>query len=321
MRLAPLDWAVLIGYLVAMAAIGIFVGLKVRDTEDYFMGRRRFSKWLMIGQSFGVGTHAEMPVSLAGAVYGMGASAIWFQWKNLFATPFYWIMAPVFRRVRRTTMAEMTEDRYGPWMGAIYTLFALSFFTINTAAMLKGAAKVINQATGGELGVNAVVLGMTAIFILYSFIGGLVASAWTDFFQGFLIIALSFMLVPLGLTAVGGMDGIRASLEPHQLSLAAPSGIGPWVIAVLTLNGLVGIMAQPHAVREHPALRSAKEFAVGGDQVADALVSESNCGWTHDIESAETESVSHSSRSRISTFVRCGYSSGWIGEGKNSRWL
>ena len=75
------------------------------------------------------------------------------------------------------------------------------------------------------------------------------------------------------------------------------------------------------ALREHPALRSAKEFAVGGDQVADALVSESNCGWTHDIESAETESVSHSSRSRISTFVRCGYSSGWIGEGKNSRWL
>ncbi len=246
MRLAPLDWAVLIGYLVAMAAIGLFVGLRVRDTEDYFMGRRRFSKWLMIGQSFGVGTHAEMPVSLAGAVYGMGASAIWFQWKNLFATPFYWIMAPVFRRVRRTTMAEMTEDRYGPWMGAIYTLFALSFFTINTAAMLKGAAKVINQATGGELGVNAVVLGMTAIFILYSFIGGLVASAWTDFFQGFLIIALSFMLVPLGLAAVGGMDGIRASLEPHQLSLATPSGIGPWVIAVLTLNGLVGIMAQPH---------------------------------------------------------------------------
>ncbi len=117
-------------------------------------------------------------------------------------------------------MAEMTEDRYGPWMGAIYTLFALSFFTINTAAMLKGAAKVINQATGGELGVNVVVLGMTAIFILYSFVGGLVASAWTDFFQGFLIIALSFMLVPLGLAAVGGMDGIPLVTELLSWSLA-----------------------------------------------------------------------------------------------------
>jgi Na+/proline symporter len=187
-----------------------------------------------------------MPVSLVGAVYSVGASGIWYQWKNLFATPFYWVMAPVFRRIRRTTLSEMSEDRYGPWMGHIYTVFALSFFTINTASMLKGAGKVINQATGGEIGVNTVVLGMTVVFIGYSFIGGLVASAWTDFFQGFLIIALSFMLIPPGLALVGGMDGLRESLAPHQLSLATPEGIGPWVIAVLTLNGLIGIMAQPH---------------------------------------------------------------------------
>jgi Na+/proline symporter len=35
-------------------------------------------------------------------------------------------------------------------------------------------------------------------------------------------------------------------LEPFKFSLATPSGIGPWVIAMLTINGLVGIMAQPH---------------------------------------------------------------------------
>jgi Na+/proline symporter len=42
------------------------------------------------------------------------------------------------------------------------------------------------------------------------------------------------------------MDGLREALAPHQMSLATPQGIGPWVIAVLTLNGLIGIMAQPH---------------------------------------------------------------------------
>ena len=39
---------------------------------------------------------------------------------------------------------------------------------------------------------------------------------------------------------------MKASLEPFRFSLATPSGIGPWVIAMLTVNGLVGIMAQPH---------------------------------------------------------------------------
>lgn len=246
MNIATLDWIVIGAYFVIVTAIGLAVGYKVRRSGDYFLGGRKFGPWLMMGQSFGVGTHAEMPVALAGAVYTSGASAIWFQWKNLFITPFYWLMAPVFRRIRRTTMAEFTEDRYGPWMGAIYIVFALCYLIINTGSMLKGAGKVINQATGGGVGVNEIVIAMTVMFILYSFVGGLVAAAWTDLFQGFLIIALSFMLVPLGWSVVGGLDGMKASLEPFRFSLATPSGIGPWVIAMLTINGLVGIMAQPH---------------------------------------------------------------------------
>jgi Na+/proline symporter len=246
MNISALDWMVLGAYLVIITAIGLIVGYRVRQSGEYFLGGRRFGPWLMMGQSFGVGTHAEMPVALAGAVYSIGASAIWYQWKNLFITPFYWLMAPVFRRIGRTTMAEFTEDRYGSWMAAIYIVFAMCFFIINTGSMLKGAGKVISQATGGGVGVNEIVVAMTVMFMLYSFVGGLVAAAWTDLFQGFLIIALSFMLLPLGWGLVGGLDGMQASLEPFRFSLSTPSGIGPWAIAMLTVNGLVGIMAQPH---------------------------------------------------------------------------
>ena len=106
-------------------------------------------------------------------------------------------------------MAEFTEDRYGPWMGAIYIVFALCFLIINTGSMLKGAGKVISQATGGGVGVNEIVVAMTVLFMLYSLVGGLVAAAWTDLFQGFLIIVLSFMLIPLGWSVVGGLDGMK----------------------------------------------------------------------------------------------------------------
>jgi Na+/proline symporter len=245
MNISFLDWVVLVAYFIVITAIGLIVGYRVRKSGEFFLGGRRFGPWLMIGQSFGVGTHAEMPVALAGAVYSLGASAIWFQWKNLFVTPFYWIMAPVFRRIRRTTLAEFTEDRYGPWMSGIYIIFAVCFFVINTGSMLKGAGKVISQATGGTVAVNEIVVAMTVMFILYSFVGGLVAAAWTDLFQGVLIIVLSFMLIPLGWTLVGGLHGMKASLEPFRFSLATPSGIGPWMIVMLTINGLVGIMAQP----------------------------------------------------------------------------
>src|SRR5205809_7383 len=263
MNIAGLDWAVLVAYLIVITAIGLIVGWRVRQSGEYFLGGRRFGPWLMIGQSFSIGTHAEMPVALAGAVYGTGASAIWYQWKNLFITPLYWIMAPVFRRIRRTTMAEFTEDRYGRWMGAIYIVFAVCFFLIETGGLLKGAGKVISQATGATAGVNEIVVAMTAMFILYSFVGGLVASAWTDLLQGLLIIVLSFLLIPLGWHEVGGLAGMKASLPPFRFSLSTPAGIGPWVIAMLTVNGLVGIMAQPHMLATVGTGRDERTCRVG----------------------------------------------------------
>lgn len=171
-RLAPIDWIVTVAYLAGITVVGVLASRKVKGTESYFLDGRRFNKWLMIGQSFGTGTHAEMPVSLAGAVYTVGLSGIWYQWKNLFVTPFYWLFAPLFRRFRRTTTGEVMENRYGSWLGAVYTIFAWGFLTINMAGMLKGAAKVISQAVGGGIPVNALVIGMTAVFLLYSVVGG-----------------------------------------------------------------------------------------------------------------------------------------------------
>src|SRR5260370_1224387 len=241
----------------------MIAGLRVRRTSECFLGGRRFGPWVMTGQSLSVGTHAEMPVSLAGAVYSIGASGIWYQWKNLFITPLYWIMAPVFRRIRRTTMAEFTEDRYGSVMSAVYIVFALCFFVINTGSLLKGAGKVISQATGAQAGVNEIVVVMTIIFVLYSFVGGLVASARTDLFQGCLIIVLSFMLIPLGWPVVGGLDGMRASLGPVRFSLATPAGVGPWAIAMLTVNGLIGIMAQPQQLASVGTGRDERTCRIG----------------------------------------------------------
>ena len=98
--------------------------------------------------------------------------------------PFYWIMASVFRRVRRTTSAEVMEDRYGFGMGLLYVLFAFVFFAIALASVLKGGAKILSEVLGGRVSVDQVVGGLAVVFILYSFTGGLVASTWSNFIQG-----------------------------------------------------------------------------------------------------------------------------------------
>jgi Na+/proline symporter len=99
------------------------------------------------------------------------------------------------------------------------------------------------------ISVNGVVIAMTAAFIIYSFFGGMVASAHANFIQALLIIVLSFMLIPAGLSAVGGFSGMREALPENFFHLFSHEmGLGWFTIAMLALNGVIGITAQPHMV-------------------------------------------------------------------------
>jgi SSS family solute:Na+ symporter len=245
-----LDGAVLGAYFVGITAFGFWMSRRVKSSQGYFLGDRRLRWWVMVGQMFGTGTNVENPVAQAGAAYHSGFASIWYQWKNMLITPFYWFMAPWYRRSGKTTVGEIIEDRYGRRMALLYSLMAIAFFIFNQGAMLKGAGKVISMATGGDvISPNGVVLAMTAAFIVYSFFGGLVASAYTDFVQSFMIILLSFMLIPKGLAAVGGFGAMRDALPPEFFSLyGEQSGMDLVTIVLLTVNGLVGITAMPHMV-------------------------------------------------------------------------
>ncbi len=212
------DWTVLIAYFVGCTALGLWVSRKVRTSGGYFLGERKLPWWIMIGQSFGTGTHAENPVGQAGATFGSGFATIWYQWKNMLITPFYWLMAPWYRRSERTTMGEIIGDRYGPAMALAYTLYAFTCFVFNQGVMLKGAGKIIAVATGEAISPDGVVAVMIVAFLLYSYFGGLVAAAYTDFVQGFLIIVLSFMLIPAGLAAVGGFAAMRETLSSPSVA-------------------------------------------------------------------------------------------------------
>lgn len=247
--MSALDYFVLFGYFVFITSFGIWISRKIKTSDSYFRGGRKFKWYIMIGQAFGVGTHAEMPVAQTGATFNNGFATIWYQWKNMLITPFYWLIAPFYRRSERTTVGEIVEDRYGSTMGLVYSVFAISFFVFNMGVMLQGAAKVISVASGNLISPNMVVIVMTIAFILYSFVGGLIASAYTDFIQSFLIIALSIMLIPLGLREIGGYGYMRSVLPDHFFDLFnSASGIDTFTILMLAVNGIVGITAQPHMI-------------------------------------------------------------------------
>jgi len=242
-----LDLIVILVYFVGIVIYGLWISRNIKTSEGYFMGGRKFKWWTMMGQAFGTGTHAEMPVAQTGACFQLGFATIWYQWKNMLITPFYWLIAPWYRRSNCVTTGEMVALRYGRAMGLVFAIFAILFLVFTMGTMLQGAAKVISVASNNAITPNVVVITMTLAFMIYSFFGGLTAAAHTEFIQGVLIVILSFMLIPLGLREVGGFTEMRSSLPEDFFSLYNDSsGLGAFTIAMLAVNGVVGITAQPH---------------------------------------------------------------------------
>ncbi len=251
-------------YLIGITIIGVWAARRIKNVADFFMPRR-FGKAMMIMHAFGTGTHSDQAVSVASKSYTNGLSGIWYQWLWLFATPFYWLIAPVMRRFRAITTADVFEARFSPSVSMLFAAVGMLNLAINIGVMLKGSGAVVQASTGGLVSSNIAIAVMTVMFVIYGMAGGLGAAIITDFIQGVLTIIFSFLLLPIIFNAVGGLDGIRAAIpNPDEMfSLVAPGEIGFFYIVVIAFNGLVGIVTQPHTMGNCAAGRTEMEGRVG----------------------------------------------------------
>lgn len=258
------DWFALGVYLLGITVIGVWTVLRVKDTADFFMGGRRFGKVFMLFFAFGSGTSGDQAIGVAAKTYTNGMSGIWYQLLWLFATPFYWLIAPVFRRMRALTNGDYYEVRYGSATAGLYTLVGVLQLTVNMGVILLGSASAIEAISGGEIPRFWAVAVMTALFVLYGVAGGLGAAIVTDLVQGILTVLLSFMVLPFALEAVGGFAGLHRSIaDPHMFSLVTPGEINLFHVAIFGVNSLVGIVTQPHIMGVCAAGRKEMDGRVG----------------------------------------------------------
>lgn len=241
-----LDLIVVVIYLVGIAGLGIYQAVKIKSSGDYFAGGRKFSKWLMMMHALGTGTHADDPVVVTGAAYNHGFSGIWYTFVYLFVTPFYWIIAPFFRRSRFITSADFFKARFGSKMALLYSIMGVITFALYTGMMLKATGTLAEAVTQGALPQWVAIASMTVVFVAYGLAGGIVATVVTESIQGVLIVVMSLLLIPFGLSRVGGFSGLHNLLAADKFSLHAPTEMTvPWIVTGSVMM-LIGIVSQPH---------------------------------------------------------------------------
>lgn len=261
-----IDLAMIFGYFGTTMAIGFWAARRVKNNEDYFLGGRSFGKGLLVMHWLCTGTHSEMAVQVVGASARVGLGGIWYQWMWLFSTPFYWMIAPVTRRLRVVTTGDFFRIRYGRSLEMLYTLVGIVFHIQGMAMLLRGAGAAISGATGGRVPTEQSIVALSILFATYVTAGGLVAAAYTDVLQGLMIIVLSVLLVPIGLNLVGGMEAVHQKLGEGMLSITAPPGAAegdPLSVVALSLLGLVSIVVQPHVMTATGSGKTELEARVG----------------------------------------------------------
>ncbi len=245
----PIDFAVIVVYLVGITVIGSWAAKRVKSAASFFIGDRKFGKIMMSFFMFTAATHYDQAVSVTSKVYRSGASGIWYQWMWLFSTPFFWLIAPIFRRMRAVTVGDYFEMRYGPSVSSLYAVIGILQLIVTIGLMLKSCGAMVTAATNGQVNPNLAIFATTAMFVIYGVAGGMNSAIVADFIQGLMTFAFSFLLLPFALGQLGGLAGMRQALpDPAMMNIIAPREITVFYIFMISFNGLVGWVTQPHTM-------------------------------------------------------------------------
>ena len=187
MQLHWLDVTALILYLSVLIAMGFYFSRKNTNTEEYFVGGRSFSGWV-IGLSL-VGTSISSVTFLA-----FPADAFKTAWLRIlpgFTLPIVIVIAayfflPFFRRTKIISAYEYLEKRFGP---SVRTYGAVTFMIgqlVRISMILYLLSLLMHEITGLDPIVSILVAG---IFVAaYTIMGGIDAVIWTDVLQTIMLV-------------------------------------------------------------------------------------------------------------------------------------
>ena len=240
--MAPIDWIILIVYLAATLALGLWLARRNRGEDDYFVAGRRLSGWLA-GASMAATTFSiDTPLYVAGIVGTRGLAANWEWWGfGLAHVAMAVVFAPLWRRSGVLTDAAFTELRYGgpaaAWLRGIKAfLLALPVNCIGIGYAFLAMRKVVEalgivsdqpiQAAGGLSDTLVLLIIVAALVLAYTVAGGLWAVVITDFIQLLLALLGAGAVAWAAVHAAGGMQSLLDQLDalgrPELLSIV------PW---------------------------------------------------------------------------------------------
>lgn len=235
------DVTVLVLYLAATVALGLWAGRKNRSAHDFMAAGGRIPGWAVGLSIFGTFVSSISFLALPGKAY----AANWNPFVFSLAIPLAaWVavkwFVPFYRRSGEVSAYAHLEARFGPWAR---TYAALCFLLVQVARMgtiLYLLALALAPLTGWSL--PALILITSVIVMVYTLVGGMEAVIWTDVMQSVVLIGGAVLCAVLPMLTIPGGPGrvFEIAAEHHKFSLGSwGASLAEPTVWVVLLYGLV----------------------------------------------------------------------------------
>ncbi len=261
-------------YFAVLFGLGLLAARRVHSLEDFYVGGKKLGFWVVAFSTRATGASAWVLLGLTGMGAMMGVSAYWAVLGTALGEGTAWFfMAKPFKRLTdrydSITIPDYLVSRFG---ATTHHLRILSASVLSVFVVVYVSAQI--DATGSAFetflgwGYYPGVLTGFAIVVLYTFSGGFVAVAWSDVFQGAIMLLGLVLLPAVALVQVGGIDQLAASLreiDPGLLSAwgtSRPSADSFFKILGLVMIGL-GFLGSPQLFVRFMSVKDTRELDKG----------------------------------------------------------
>ena len=201
--MSAIDLTVIVVYLALMTGTGFYFMRRNKDADAYFKAGGRLPWWVVSLSIYATMFSSITFISVPAMSFSGDMTYYVISFGILLMAPIVvrWYL-PFFRKLNLTSAYEYLEVRFNLPCRLFASAAFVLFMIARTGIVAYLPALAISAGTG--IDINAAIVAVTLVTILYCTIGGVEAVIWCDFIQSIILIGSTALIIAW---AICGTDG------------------------------------------------------------------------------------------------------------------